>query len=117
MCFCACANNSHSKEKVQEAILERLQQRSGLDLKALDVNTTSVSFEKDLAFATVSFHPKGDASLNSGMTMKYTLQYRDKKWVVTNVGDTHGQAAAQPGGTAPGSTLPPGHPQIEGGKQ
>ena len=115
-CFSACADNFHSKEKVQEAILDRLQSHSGLDLKSLDVNTTAVTFDKNSAVATVSFHPKGDPSLNSGMTMKYTLEYRDKKWVVTNVGDTHGQpagAAGMPGG----STLPPGHPRIGGGNK
>jgi hypothetical protein len=106
-------NNIRTKDKVQEAILRRLQTSSGLDLKALDFTTTSVRFDKNLAYATVAFHPKNDGNLESGMTMTYTLEDRGGKWVVVNVGDSqghqlHGQA---PPGQA--SQLPPGHPPID----
>jgi hypothetical protein len=98
---------------VQEAILHRLQASTGLDLKSLDVTTTSVSFDKNLAYATVAFHPKNDPSLTSGMTMKYTLEQRDGKWAVVNVADSqgHGLAGHSASGT---SELPPGHPPIDG---
>ena len=56
----ACGNDMKTKEKVQAAILERLQARSGLDLKSMDVATTNVSFEGNLAHATVRFRPKDD---------------------------------------------------------
>ncbi|MBV8072595.1 MAG: hypothetical protein JO270_22015, partial [Acidobacteriaceae bacterium] len=79
-----------SKDKVQEAIMQRLRTSTGLDVNSLDVTTTSVSFEKNKAFATVAFHPKGDPAINSGMTMKYTLEERGGKWVVVNVGDSQG---------------------------
>jgi hypothetical protein len=108
----ACGNSLKTKEKVQVAILDRLQAHSGLDLKSMDVTTTNVSFERNLAYATVSFHPKGDPAVNSGMTMKYTLEARDGKWIVTKVGDSGGHSASNP---IPGSTaLPPGHPSLEG---
>src|ERR1700759_1168799 len=74
LCFAfmaACRRDDRSKEKVEQAILDRLQNHSGLDLKTLDVATTAVSFDKNLAYATVSFHPKGDTSLASEMVMKY----------------------------------------------
>lgn len=107
-----CGNGVRSKEKVQQAILERLQTRSGLDLNSLDVTTTSVSFEKNLAYATVAFHPKGDSRVNSGMVMKYTLEDRDNKWVVIKVGDAQGHARM--GGTGEGADqLPPGHPAVD----
>lgn len=100
-----------SKQKVQEAILNRLQSRSGLDLNALDVTTTAVSFDKNMAYATVAFHPKGDTRVNSSMVMKYTLEQRDGKWVVVNVSDSQGHG--MPGSKASGSTeLPPGHPPV-----
>jgi hypothetical protein len=108
----ACRNQARSKEKVEQAILDRLQTRAGLDLKTLDVTTTSVSFDKNMAYATVSFHPKDDPSLASGMVMKYTLQDNDGKWTVVNVGDAQGHSATQ--GHAGSDTLPPGHPRIEG---
>jgi len=98
--------------------MERLQAHSGLDLKTLDVTTTSVSFDKNMAYATVAFHPKSDPTVNGGMTMKYTLEERSGKWVVVNVGDTqghgmqaHGMASGDKGGAA--DQLPPGHPGIE----
>lgn len=110
----ACGNSLKTKEKVQAAIVDRLQTHSGLDLKSMDIATTNVSFERNLAYATVSFHPKGDPAVNSGMSMKYTLEARDGKWVVTKVGDSGGHAATNP--TAEGGTaLPPGHPSLEQG--
>lgn len=99
-----------SKEKVQAAILEHVQNKAGLDVSTLDVTTTSVSFDKNMAYATVAFHPKGDTVVNHGMTMKYTLEDRDGKWVV--VGRNSPRAAmGQPSG---GSQLPPGHPPLDG---
>ena len=51
----ACGPNIKSKEKVQQAILDRLAKNSGLDLNKLDVTTTNVSFDKNMAYATVAF--------------------------------------------------------------
>jgi hypothetical protein len=109
-----CGNNMRSKDKVQQAIISRLQTRSGLDLNSLDIATTSVSFEKNMAYATVAFHPKGDPSVNSGMVMKYTLEARDGKWVVVNVNGSqgHGTMGHTSASTQP---LPPGHPSVNVG--
>lgn len=106
-----CGDNVRTKEKVQQAILERLQTRSGLDLNAMDFTTTSVTFDKNLAYATVAFHPKNDGNLDSGMIMKYTLEDRNGKWVVIQVGDSAGHRTED---QAPGNAaqLPPGHPPI-----
>jgi hypothetical protein len=117
----SCQSEQQKKEKIQQAILDRLSAHSGLDLKALDVTTTAVSFEKNKAFATVSFHPKGDPTVNSGMVMKYTLEERDGKWQVTNVGSAQGAGSAhpmpsQPGAAGSDSTLPPGHPSLGPGR-
>jgi hypothetical protein len=92
----ACGNDLKTKEKVQAAILDRLQNHSGLDLKSMDVATTNVSFENNMAYATVTFHPKDDPTVNGGMSMKYTLEARDGKWVVTKVGDSAGHTMAHP---------------------
>lgn len=107
----ACGNGIRTKEKVQEAIVNRLQTRSGLDLNSLDVTTTNVAFDKNKATATVSFHPKGDSRVDSGMEMRYTLEDRGGKWVVVNVADSQGHGLM--GGHA-GSMgqLPPGHPSV-----
>jgi hypothetical protein len=107
-----CGNSLKSKDKVQQAILDRLSAHSGLDMNAVDVTTTSVSFKNNMAYATVAFHPKGDSSVNSGMLMNYTLEARGGKWVVVNVADSqgHGLAGHPPAG---GDQLPPGHPPLD----
>ena len=109
-----CSGN-RSKEQVEQAIMTRLQTHSGLDLKDLDITTSSVSFDKNKAYATVAFHPKGDTNVHSGMVMKYTLERRDGKWVVVGVGDSQGRSMGSSMGA--GSQLPPGHPAVGHGQQ
>jgi hypothetical protein len=108
----ACRNELKTREKVQEAIIQRLQASSGLDLKSLDVTTTSVTFDKNLASATVSFHPKSDPTISNTMTMKYTLEDRGGKWVVVNVADSQGHGLAPRSG-AGRDPLPAGHPPVD----
>ena len=110
--FTGCRNGLQSREKVQEAIIQRLQASSGLDLKSLDVTTTSVTFDKNLATATVSFHPKSDPTINNAMTMKYTLEDHDGKWVVVNVADSQGHGLASQS-RAGRDQLPVGHPPVD----
>jgi hypothetical protein len=109
----SCHRHIQSREKVQAAIVQRLQASSGLDLKSLDVTTTSVTFDKNLAYATVAFHPKNDPNLSNGMTMKYTLEDRGGKWVVVNVADSQGHGLAGHG-AAGAVQLPAGHPPVDG---
>ena len=92
--------------------MNRLRTSTGLDVNSLDVTTTSVTFDKNKAFATVAFHPKADPAVNSGMTMRYTLEERSGKWVVVSVGDSqgHGFPGSMPAGS---DNLPPGHPPID----
>jgi hypothetical protein len=114
----ACRDELKTKEKVQEAVVERLKAHSGLELKDLDVTTTDVQFDKNKATASVAFHPKGDMSVNSGMTMKYNLEERDGKWVVTGVNNSGGSPLTTHPPVMPGAgdgTLPSGHPAIPSG--
>jgi hypothetical protein len=107
----ACGPGIHTKEKVQAAIINRLQTRSGLDVNALDVTTTAVNFQKNMAYATVSIHPKSDPSVES-MVMKYTLENRSGKWVVTSVADSQGHGLAGHPAASGDQALPPGHPAV-----
>jgi hypothetical protein len=111
----ACGNDLKTKEKVQAAILDRLQSHSGLDLKSMDVATTNVSFENNLAYATVSFHPKGDPNLKSGMSMQYILESHDGKWVVSKVGGSAGHSTSNPTQSGSSDSLPAGHPSLDQG--
>jgi hypothetical protein len=108
----SCGNNMNSKEKVQEAILERLKTHAGLDMNSLSMTTTAVRFDHNKAYATVSFHQKGDTDVHGGMVMTYTLENRAGKWNVVGVGDSSGHNLN--GAPAPDTQeLPPGHPKVD----
>jgi hypothetical protein len=79
----------------------------------LDVTTTSVTFDRNVAYATVTFHPKSDPSIVNGMTMKYTLENRSGKWAVVAVADSQGHGLASHTAAA-AQELPPGHPAVDG---
>lgn len=117
----SCSKNIQNEAAVKQGVMDYLQQRSkeiGIDMSAMDVKVTSVSFEKDLAHAGISFVPKG-LPANSGMSMSYTLDRKGDKWVVRGRGDVDSPHGGQPlpGHEAPGGPgsggadqLPPGHP-------
>jgi hypothetical protein len=109
----ACGPGIRTKEQVQQAIINRLQTNSGLDVNALDVNTTAVTFTKNMAYATVAIHPKSDPGIQS-MVMKYTLEDRDGKWIVTNVADSQGRGLSGHSAATSDQALPPGHPAVGG---
>ena len=109
----SCTGNINTKENVQAAILDRLKTKStGLDVNELDVNTTAVTFDKNMAYATVAIHPKGDTAVSHGMTVKYTLEKRDGKWAVVKLDSPVANPMAAHGST---DTLPPGHPSVAPG--
>lgn len=112
----SCGRDIRNREQVEAAIKQRLETHSGLDMKNLDMSTTDLSFDKNRAYATVAFHPKGDTSLNSSMAMKYTLEDQHGKWVVVHVGDGSGHSMSGHAGMDQ-SNLPPGHPPIGDGQQ
>lgn len=121
--ICGCTDSLHNKESVQQAVIKRLQTRSGLDLNSMDVTVTSVTFDKKMAYATVSFHPKSETTVNSGLVMKYTLQEQNGQWQVVKVGDSNGGPIMGNGGGHMGNSsskdnsLPPGHPDVNGAQQ
>lgn len=112
----SCGSNINNKEKVQEAILERLKAHAGLDMDSLTMTTTAVRFDSNKAYATVAFHQKGDTDVHGGMVMTYTLQKEGGKWNVISVGDSTGHSTLPKGGemsSPTGTPLPPGHPKID----
>ena len=109
----ACSKNIQNPEAVKQGVVEYLSARAptmGLDMSAMDVNVGSVSFEKDVARASVSFVPKGMLPGSGGMSMDYVLERKGDKWAVKgreiNPASTHGD---QP---LPGA-MPSGHPPVD----
>jgi hypothetical protein len=113
----SCAKNIQNTEAVRQGVIDYLKQRSteiGIDMNSFDVKITSLSFEKDLARADVSFQPKG-VPVGGGMAMSYVLDRKGDKWAVrgrqSNPATPHGGGQALPGNQAtPGDQLPSGHP-------
>src|SRR5258708_24378211 len=80
----ACPKDIQTTEAVRQAILDYLGARTaeiGIDMNNIDVKVTSVSFETEVARASVSFVPK-DAPGGAGMAMNYVLDRKGDKWAV-----------------------------------
>jgi len=115
----ACSRNIQNKEAIEKAIWEYLNSKSaqtGLDMNAMTIEVTSMSFEKDSARAGVNFKLK---SGDGGMKMEYALDRKGDQWVVRGLTGI-GEGPHVPGSTAtaPGSQpLPPNHPKLDGPPQ
>jgi hypothetical protein len=109
----ACSRDIQNPEAVRQGVLDYLNQRKsqiGLDPSQMQIDVSSVSFQKDEARATVVFRPKTTADA-SPMTIGYLLDRKGNKWVVRPRGE--GGANPHGGGT---STLPPNHPPMGAGE-
>ena len=101
----ACSKDIQNTEAVRQGVVDYLQQRTpetGLDVNSLVVTVSSVSFEQDVARATVAFSPKS-APGATGMSMNYVLDRKGDKWVVNG-------RQVNPGGAHGAGELPPAHP-------
>ena len=70
----------------------------GLNMSGMDVALSDVHINGSQADVTASISPKGSPAGN-GMSIKYHLEQRNNKWVVTGRQDTGG---------APHGAMPPG---------
>jgi hypothetical protein len=108
----ACSKNIQNPEAVKQGVLDYLKEKApamGLNMAAMDVTVGSVSFEKDIARANVSFHPKGMAA-DGGMAMSYVMERKGDKWTVkgrqASAANPHGDEALPQG-------MPAGHPPTD----
>ena len=112
-----CSRKVDNQEAVRQAVLDYLAKKS-LNVGAMQVDITSVSFRENEADAVVSFRgkdtPAGQTA--AGMTMNYTLTKQGNAWVVKGRtgSTTPDHAATAPGAAAGGdagaSSMPSGHP-------
>jgi len=118
----ACSRDIQNTDAVKQSVMDYLrtrQSQTGLNIDMMQVDVTSVSFQKDEAQATLYFRPKTG---EGGMQMNYTLERKGGKWVVRgrteNGANPHGAGGlpqmplTQPPGAAPPGQLPPGHPSV-----
>jgi hypothetical protein len=120
-----CARDIQNTEAVRQGVVEYLKARTaqtGLDVNMMQVDITSVSFDRDQARANVYFRPKTGGG-GGGMQMAYVLDRKGGKWVVRGRSESGSNPHGTPGGAEmpplpPTGTqpLPPGHPPV-GDKQ
>jgi hypothetical protein len=123
----ACKRGIDNQEAVRQGVINYLSQRSNLNVSAMNVNVTTVSFRQNEADAVVAFTAKG-AAPGQPMSFRYTLERQGDHWVVKGGADAGGSAhgaagenphsAANPnphGAADPLATgeLPPGHPPVD----
>ena len=106
-----CGKNIQNPAAVKQGVMDYLKERAstmGLNMDAMDATVNSVSFEKDLARASVMFSVKGTPG--GGMAMEYVLDRKGDKWVVRSkqMSPSNG-----PAGAPPADALPPGHPPTD----
>ncbi len=103
-----CQRGAQTPEAVRQGVIDHLSSRPGLtiDINAMNIEVTSVSFRQNEADAAVSFRPKGGAG--AGMEMRYTLERKGDRWVVKG----KAEAAGAPHGSAMGGGMPTGHPPM-----
>lgn len=113
----ACSKDIQNKQALKDGVVDYLNSKmstTGLDVSLMDVDISSMSFERDQARATVVFRPKGQTE-GSGMTMNYSFDRKGDKWVVHGRQDSganpHGAGGLPaPGASANPGVMPPGHP-------
>ena len=121
----ACSRNIQNDEAVRQAVIDYLQARkaqTGLDVSLMEVQVKAVSFQQNVARASITFVPKGSPD-SSGMSMSYTLDRKANKWVVrpreAGAASPHDGAdlttPPEASGAVPAVTpegMPPGHPAV-----
>ena len=114
----ACKHSIDNQEAVRQAVIDYLAKRSNLNMSAMNVDVTSVTFRSNEADAVVSITVRG-AATGQPMSMRYTLERQGDHWAVKGKADAggspHGAGAANPHGAAEppaAGTLPPGHPTV-----
>jgi hypothetical protein len=108
-CLAGCNRGVQSNDAVRQGVLDYLSQKAGMNVKAMEINLTTVKINGDQADATVTFSAKGVSA--PPMTMQYHLELKDNKWNVVGRQDST-QHTATP---APGAGAMPGGENPHGG--
>lgn len=108
------------RAEITAAIQKYLNERSGLNLAAMDWKITNLNTDRDNATVQVSFTAKQGAA---SMVMEYQMKHENNVWTVQKSGLRGSEGMpAHPQGTPttpppPPETgtgaLPPGHPPID----
>ena len=110
----ACSRDIQNSEAIRQGVVDYLKAKTaqtGLDVNLMEVDVTSVSFEKDQARASIYFRPKNGPQ-DGGMQMNYVLDRKGDQWVVRGRTESGANPHGLPPGGAPPQPLPPNHPSV-----
>jgi hypothetical protein len=123
----ACNRGNQSKDAIRAGVMDYLSGKTSslaLNMSAMNVEVTNVTFSGNQAEAAVTITPK--SAPGGGMSVNYHLEQEGTKWVVKGRKDAGGTphgggavpAAGEPGPVAPGTENPHGAmpPGGAGGK-
>src|SRR5258708_18200001 len=82
----ACKRNIDNQEAVRQAVIDYLAKRSNLNVSAMNVDVTSVTFRSNEADAVVAITARGPAP-GQPMSMRYTLERQRDHWAVKGKAD------------------------------
>lgn len=112
-----CRKDIENKDAVRKGVIDYLTKgmnRTGLDMSRMDVDVSSVKFQKDEAQAEVRVAPKGETS--GGMSMNYVLERRGNEWIVKGRKESGLNPHGAGGLPAEAPALPPNHPPTDGAR-
>jgi len=115
-CMVACkSQQADDKEAIRQGVVTYLTSLKGLNIPNMDIVVTQYSVNGNQAQAQVEIRAKnGDASGGS-MQLAYNLEKRGDRWVVVKSQPAGGTLQHPgPGAIPPGTTMPPGHPDVNG---
>ena len=110
----ACNRGNQSKEAIRQGVIDYLSGRTSslaLNMSAMDVQVTNVTFNGNQAEAAVSITPKGVTG--GGMNVAYHLEQEGSKWIVKGRKDVGG--APHGAGVVPSAAAPDGENPHGGG--
>jgi hypothetical protein len=110
----ACNRGNQSKDAIRQGVMEYLSGKTSslaLNMAAMDVVVTNVTFNGNQAEASVSITPKNTPG--GGMNVNYHMEQDGTKWVVKGRKDAGGTPHG--GGAAPSGAMPGGESPHGGG--
>lgn len=116
----ACKSKTDENEAIRQGVMKRLAGLNMLNMSNMDVKVTQATINGNQAQAQVEIRSKGDPNA-APMQIGYQLEKQGNDWVVVKStgmsgGMQHpGPGEAPPAGSTPGA-MPPGHPNVTGGR-
>ena len=112
----ACKSKTDEKDAIRAGIIQHLTSLNILNLNNMDIVVTGATVTGDRAEARVDVRAKNSDAGAAAMQLNYSLEKHSGEWVVVKSQPMGGMQHPAPG-DMPSGTMPPGHPNVNGGGQ